>query len=122
MVSPIAGTLGIDDANGVAVLDLGSASLAALLASPAIAAADLSSAGLAAKIKRAVISGGAAGDLTVTGIAVTNVLIAVLYFPISAATVTSISDLTSEFTIATNKINNTAGTATTGGKLLVLYA
>jgi hypothetical protein len=72
--------------------------------------------------KRAVVNGGSAGNITVTGILTTDRLIAVLYYPISTGTVTSVSDLTSEFTIsAADTINNTGGTATTGGKLLVIY-
>lgn len=72
--------------------------------------------------KTAVANGGSAGNITVTGIATTDVLEAVLYFPISTGTVTSVSDLTSEFSItAANTINNTGGTATTGGKLEVRY-
>ena len=67
-------------------------------------------------------NGGSAGNITVTGIATTDVLEAVLYYPISTGTVTSVSDLTSEFSItAANTINNTGGTATTGGKLEVRY-
>ena len=72
--------------------------------------------------KTAVANGGSAGNITVTGIATTDVLEAVLYYPISTGTVTSVSDLTSEFSItAANTINNTGGTATTGGKLEVRY-
>lgn len=72
--------------------------------------------------KTAVVNGGSAGNITVTGIATTDVLLAVLYYPISTGTVTSVSDLTSEFTIsAANTINNTGGTATTSGKLEVRY-
>lgn len=72
--------------------------------------------------KTAVVNGGSAGNITVTGIATTDVLEAVLYYPISTGTVTSVSDLTSEFTIsAANTINNTGGTATTSGKLEVRY-
>ena len=72
--------------------------------------------------KTAVVNGGSAGNITVTGIATTDVLEAVLYFPISTGTVTSVSDLASEFSItAANTINNTGGTATTGGKLEVRY-
>lgn len=72
--------------------------------------------------KTAVANGGSAGNITVTGIATTDVLEAVLYFPISTGIVTSVSDLTSEFSItAANTINNTGGTATTSGKLEVRY-
>lgn len=74
------------------------------------------------RLKTAVVNGGAAGNFTVTGIATLDELVSVVYFPIDTGTVTSVSDLTSEFTIsAANTINNTGGTATTGGKLLVVY-
>lgn len=67
----------------------------------------------------AVVNGGAAGDITVTGIATTDRLVSVL----SEDTTSGVtSDLTSEFSItAANKINNTDGTATTGTKLIVTY-
>lgn len=72
-------------------------------------------------LKAVVIAGGAAGDLTVTGAAVGDELVAVVQFDIAAAVTTDVVDLTSEFTLAANKINNTGGTATTGDKLLVIY-
>lgn len=81
-------------------------------------------------IVRAVIDGGAAGNLTVTGIKTTDTLVGVLRLDVEADTGTSatgnkiqaISDLTSEFTItATNTINNAAGTNTTGDRLMVMY-
>ena len=73
-------------------------------------------------IVSAVIAGGAAGNLTVTGIATTDELISVTQFVGAGVAVTDVSDLTSEFTItAANTINNTGGTNTTGNKLLVLY-
>lgn len=69
-------------------------------------------------IKAALIAGGAAGDHTVTGIAVADNLIMVLHYTTGAA----LADLTSEFTIsAANTINNDGGTATTSDQLLVLY-
>ncbi len=68
------------------------------------------------------MAGGAAGNITVTGIKTTDTLGAVLRLVGAATTMTNITDLTSEFTItATNTINNTAGTATTADKLLVLW-
>lgn len=64
---------------------------------------------------RAVIAGGAAGDHTVMGIAPADVLVAVL-------DLTTPADLTSECTIsATDTINNTGGTDTTGDDLLVWW-
>lgn len=79
--------------------------------------------GLAAKIKSAVIAGGAAGDLTVTGVAVGDQLVAVVRLDRDAtAANVNISSLLAEFSItATNTINNAAGTNTTGDALLVLY-
>ena len=72
--------------------------------------------------KTAVIAGGSAGNFTVTGITTSDVLLAVLYYPISGGNVTSVTNLTSEFTIsAADTINNTGGTATTGGRLEVRY-
>ncbi|MGZ8245836.1 capsid cement protein [Methylomagnum sp.] len=82
------------------------------------------------KLKSAVIAGGSAGNLTVTGLAATDELIAVTRFDVATDTGTSasgnkvqaVADLTSEFTIsAANTINNTDGTDTTGDTLSVLY-
>jgi hypothetical protein len=71
---------------------------------------------------RAVISGGSAGDHTVTGIAVGDQLLSVLYYAGAGSDVTDVSDLTSEFSItAANTINNTGGTDTSSGKLVVDY-
>ena len=71
---------------------------------------------------KALISGGAAGNHTVTGIKTDDELFLVLYLAGAGTDVTDVSDLTGEFSIsADNTINNTGGTATTGGKLLVLY-
>lgn len=68
-----------------------------------------------------LINGGAAGNHTVTGIATADALISVLHLP-DAGAIDTMVDLTSEFTIsAANTINNTGGTATTNGKLLVIY-
>jgi hypothetical protein len=69
--------------------------------------------------KRSLISGGAAGNLTVTGIKTTNTLIAVLKIVDANQAFT---DLTSEFTItATNTINNTGGTSTASSHVVVVY-
>lgn len=75
-------------------------------------------------LKKAVIAGGAAGDLAVAGILTTDTLVAVVRLNRdgTAATI-DISDITAEFTIsAANTINNAAGTNTTGDSLLVLYS
>lgn len=77
----------------------------------------------ASAIKTAVIAGGSAGDLTVTGIATTDRLVAVIRLDRDAtAANVNLGNLTSEFSItATNTINNAGGTATTGDALLVIY-
>jgi hypothetical protein len=69
------------------------------------------------------VAGGAAGDITVTGILTTDTLVSVLRLDIDAtAANTDLDDLTSEFTItAANTINNVGGTASTGDKLMVTY-
>ncbi|MES2146707.1 MAG: hypothetical protein V4491_02545 [Pseudomonadota bacterium] len=72
--------------------------------------------------RHALVAGGAAGDITVSGILTTDTLHAVLRIIGAGAAVTDITDLTSEFTITgSNKINNTGGTASTSDKLLVLW-
>lgn len=71
--------------------------------------------------KQTVVQGAAAGDVTVTGIKTRDTLLAVLKVDFTDAS-ESAADLTSEFTIsAANKINNTGGTASTGGFLIVSY-
>jgi hypothetical protein len=72
-------------------------------------------------IKTALIDGGAAGDHTVTGIETDDELVCVLHLP-DAGAVDDMADLTGEFSIsAADTINNGGGTATTAGKLLVIY-
>lgn len=72
--------------------------------------------------KHFLATGVAAGDIVATGIKVGDRLDEVIYFVGAGVAVTNVSDLTAEFTItATNTINNAAGTATTGGKLLVRW-
>jgi len=65
-------------------------------------------------------AGAAAGDIAVTGIAVGDELVSVIRI-VDGADATVLSDITSEFTIAAGKINNTAGTNTTGNQLLVFW-
>jgi hypothetical protein len=73
-------------------------------------------------LKKALVAGAAAGNITVTGIKTTDALSLVLQFIGAGTAVTDVTDLTSEFTIsATNTINNTSGTASTGDKLLVVW-
>lgn len=75
-----------------------------------------------AVLTAAIISGGAAGDHTVTGIATTDKLVMVLHLAGAGSDVTDIEDLTSEFSIsAADTINNDGGTSSASGKLLVLY-
>ena len=70
-------------------------------------------------IKLSIISGGAAGAHTVTGIRTGDELIAVLE---QNGTSGLLTDLTTEFAIATSDtITNSGGTATSGDKLIVLY-
>lgn len=67
-------------------------------------------------LNSAVIAGGAAGNLTVTGITVYDKLKVVNNVAAAGA------NLASEFTItAADTINNTGGTNTTGMTLLVLW-
>ncbi|RLC92155.1 MAG: hypothetical protein DRI39_08795 [Chloroflexi bacterium] len=76
---------------------------------------------LAGGIQATVIDGGAAGDHTVTGIEVGDALRAVLFIDATDAS-EAYSDLTSEFSIAgADTINNTGGTDTSGGGLVVIY-
>jgi hypothetical protein len=83
---------------------------------------------LAGAVRTMVIDGGAAGDHTVTGIAVGDALRAVLKLDFTLTEgvpntrTWAVSDLTSEFSIAgANTINNTGGSVTTGGVLVVVY-
>jgi hypothetical protein len=102
------------------LLDLGSAagdSESAFL-QPIVAGSGIGGGGF---LKKALIAGGAAGDRTVTGIKSGDELVQVLQFVGAGVALTDIVDLTSEFTAATGKINNSGGTATTGDKLLVLW-
>ena len=72
--------------------------------------------------KHALVAGAAAGDVTVTAIKAGDELDEVIYYVGAGVAVTNVSDLTAEFTItADGKINNTSGTASTGGKLLVRW-
>lgn len=82
----------------------------------------------AGAVKTTVIGGGAAGDHTVTGIAVGDALRAVLKLDFTLAEgapnvrTWAVSDLTDEFAItAADTINNAGGTDTTGAILVVVY-
>ena len=69
-------------------------------------------------LRQVRIAGSAAGNHTVTGIALGDELISVIHHTQGAA----MADLTSEFTVsAANTINNTGGTDTSSDDLLVTY-
>ena len=73
-------------------------------------------------IKQTVIDGGSAGNHTLTGIATEDHLISVVHLEGSGSAITGAADLTAEFSItAANTINNTSGTDSTNGVLIVLY-
>ena len=70
-----------------------------------------------------IVGGATAGDVTVSGITTTDTLIAVVQFEVSGSNVTSVVNLTSEFTITEDDtINNTGGTDTTGDFLQVTWS
>lgn len=72
-------------------------------------------------VSQTIIAGGAAGNHTVTGIGVEDTLVSVLHVDFTDASETG-ADRTGEFTIsAANTINNTGGTDTTGGFLIVTW-
>ena len=71
-------------------------------------------------LKVKLVSGGAAGDINVSGIAVGDELVFVGVFT-TAASIATFADLTSEFTVGAGKISNTGGTATTNNQLMVIY-
>lgn len=69
----------------------------------------------------ALIDGGTAGDHTVAGITTKDTLISV-HSLASSTDVLSTADLTSEFSItAANTVNNTGGTSSANGALLVMW-
>lgn len=68
-----------------------------------------------------IIAGGAAGAHTVTGIKTRDTLVSVLHVDFTDASETG-ANITAEFTIsAADTIDNTGGTATTGGFLIVTF-
>lgn len=84
--------------------------------------ASVAGGGSGSALERAVIPGGTAGELTVSGITTADELSAVIGYPITGGNVTDVVDLTSEFTITGgDEIDNTGGTDTTDYKLLVLW-
>ena len=84
-------------------------------------------------LRMAVVNGGAAGNLTVTGISTDDIIerIFAAAFTINAATpadnspidlTASAGDLTSQFSVtAADTINNTGGTTTANNIVFVLY-
>lgn len=83
---------------------------------------------LAGAVKTTVINGGAAGNHTVSGIAIGDALRAVLKLDFTLTEgapntrTWAASDLTGEFSITgANTINNAGGTDTTGAVLVVVY-
>lgn len=78
---------------------------------------------LVGPLRCAIISGGSAGALTLTGIAVGDSILMVARFDLDGtASNIDLDDLTSEFRIsAADTISNTGGSDTTSDKLLILY-
>lgn len=74
-------------------------------------------------VRQAVADGGSAGNLTVAGIKTRDRLVSVLFADGAGGDgVEDIVDLSSEFGItAANTINNTGGTETSGGKVIVTW-
>jgi|SRR5687767_9931891 len=75
------------------------------------------------KVRWAFIIGGAAGNLTVTGINTNDTLLGVAAIGVTTGPVfNAADDLTGEFSItAANTINNTGGTATTSKLVIVAW-
>lgn len=84
--------------------------------------AQIEETGIAPALRRTVISGGSAGDHTVSGIETQDRIAAVIQFVGAGTDVTDIADLTDEFSIASDgTINNGGNTDTSGDKLLVVW-
>jgi hypothetical protein len=72
-------------------------------------------------LKMNIVTGGAAGNLTLTGIAPGDRIVSVLVFT-TAASIATGANLTSEFLItAADTINNTAGTSTASNLVIVFW-
>lgn len=72
-------------------------------------------------VKTTIIAGGAAGNHTVTGIKTRDTLVSVLRVDFTDASEAGAND-TAEYTIsAADTINNTGGTSSAGGFLIVTY-
>jgi hypothetical protein len=70
--------------------------------------------------KVSLLDGGAAGDHAIAGMAVGDELVFVGHIS-TKASVATIADLTSEFTVASGKVTNAQGTDTTNDQLLVFW-
>ena len=70
-----------------------------------------------------ITAGGAAGAHTVTGVKATDKLMLVQYLPVTTGVPGTGADLTGEFSItADDTVDNTSGTSTAGGVLMVTVA
>ena len=73
-------------------------------------------------VKVSVVAGAAADtNIAVTGLTAEDDIVAVLYFPISGGNVTDVQNLTSEVKARGAGVFQLETTATTGGKLVVLW-
>ncbi|MCH8851086.1 MAG: hypothetical protein IID41_00375 [Planctomycetes bacterium] len=66
------------------------------------------------------IAGGSAGDHTVTAIALGDRLVAVFHIS-TKASIATLDDITSEFSVLAGKINNDGGTDTASDQLMIFY-
>jgi len=78
-------------------------------------------------IRTTICSGGAAGDHTCVGVSTGDVVLSAIRVTRVATTgvISSVTDLTSEFTdevTASNTINNTGGTSSSNAELLVTFS
>lgn len=72
-------------------------------------------------LKVTLVSGGSAGNHTLTGIEVGDEIVFVGHFS-TAAAIATLADITSEFSVtAADTINNAAGTDTTSDQLQVIW-
>lgn len=72
-------------------------------------------------VKQTIVAGAAAGNVTVTGVKTRDALVSVLHLDFNDTGEIG-ADLTGEFTIsAADTIDNTGGTASTGGFLIITW-
>lgn len=105
---------------GAALLALAPNAALALLV-PGVDLLSILDPGSTVPFRTALVAGAAAGDITVAGIKVGDELLQVVEYIGAGVAVTDVALLTSEFTVAAGKINNTGHTDTTGSKLLVVW-